>query len=276
MNSKNEDAIDAFKKAYAIDPDRSEVYGWLFTYYIPRFNEKECTDLSKKMLSCNTYSDANLKWNYNALVSIEKNGLLISNGDMDGLPKWVLQYGSGIRKDVLVINKPLLAYLQEYREKVYQKLSLSKPAKKESDFENISEYADYLVVDLLNRVKRPVYMSSGTSLQFFKDNQLEDNMFLIGNVLKYSTTSFDNIPLIKENIENKYYLEYLLQNFQEHQEDQMVKSRMNLTYLPAFMLLKKHYLSTKNEEKHEYISQLIDKIATDSGKKEEVLNWFDK
>lgn len=276
MNSKRKQSIDHFKNAYEIDPDRAEVHSWLFTHYVPQFNEKECTDLAKKMLANNIYSDANLKWNYNALISVEENGLFISNGDMDGIPKWILQYGSDIRKDVLVTNKYLLADEKTYREMVYDKLNLSLPTKEKTDFNNMVEYVDYLAVDLLKRSKRPTYISAGTPLNFFKAHQLEDNMYLVGNALKYATANFDNIPLVKENIENKYYLEYLFQNFQQHHEDQMVKSRMNLTYLPAFIVLKKHYQTTGNQIKLDYINKLIDKVATDSGNKQEVLNWFDK
>jgi len=276
MNSQKKESITAFKKAYEIEPDRHEVHSWLFTHYIPLFDEKECTDLAKKMLANNVYSDASLKWNYNALISADENSLFISNGDMDGIPKWVLQYASGIRKDVLVVNKYLLADKQTYREIVYEKLNMPQPAKEKADFDNMMEYVDYLAVDLLKRSTRPTYISAGTPLNFFKAHQLEDNIFLVGNALKYSTTDFDNIPIIKENIESKYYLEYLFQNFQQHHEDQMIKSRMNLTYLPSLMILKKHYQANSNKEKLAYITKLIDKIATNSGKKEEVLNWFDK
>jgi len=276
MNSNREQSIGAFKKAYEIDPGRKEVHSWLFTHYVPQFNDEECTDLAKKMLANNIYSDANLKWNYNALLSVEENGVFISNGDMDGIPKWVLQYGPGIRKDVLVTNKSLLAYEETYREMVYDKLNLSQPTKEKTDFDHMGEYVDYLAVDLLKRSKRPTYISAGTPLNFFKTHQLEENMYLVGNVLKYATTNFDNILIVKDNIENKYYLEYLFQNFQQHHEDQMVKSRMNLTYLPAFIVLKKHYQTSGNQKKLDYMNNLIDKVATDSGNKQEVLNWFDK
>ncbi len=274
MNAEKKEAMKALKQAYSIDPERSETYGWLFTYNIPEFNEKECVDLAKRMLKANTYSDANLKWNYNALQSIDQGGLIISNGDMDGLPKWVLQYGAGVRQDVLVVSKWFLADMDDYREKVYSKLNLELPDLKKSDFETLALYADYLAVDLLKRTNQSAYISAGTSLQFFKDNQIEDKMYLVGNVLKYSEEPFDNTAVIEENLENKYYMQYLLQNFQHHHEDEVVKSRMNLTYLPSLVHLKNHYAKTQQEEKLAYCDQLIDRIAMDSGNEEEVLEWF--
>ncbi|MEM9545461.1 MAG: hypothetical protein AAGA77_05785 [Bacteroidota bacterium] len=274
INSSDAQALKSFEKAYAIDPERSEAHGWLFTQYIPMFKDKECKDLARRMLKNNAYSDANLKWNYNALQSLDQNGVIISNGDMDGLPKWVLQYGDNVRPDVLITNKWLLADIPNYKKKIYARLNLTLPSKNIDDFDSLSEYADFLTVDILKRSNRPTYISAGTQLKFFKANGIEDNMYLVGNVLKYSETSFDNTSELKNNFENKYFLEYLFKNFQHHSQDEVVKSQMNLTYLPGLIHLKKHYASLKNQEKANYYNALIERIVEDSGKKTEVLGWF--
>jgi len=274
MNSPEEGALRAFKKAYEIDPDRSEIYGWLLSRYAPLFAEKELRDLSERMLKANIYSHANLTWNYNALVTANPNGVFISNGDLDGTPKWVLQYGAGIRPDVLVITKWFLASDEAYRKKIWQKLQLKSPGKKESDFDQTEAYADYLVAEILQKSKRPTYISSGTSIQFFKKYGLEENIFLVGNALQYSAKPFDNTGVLKKNIEENYYLEYLLHNLQQHPEDGIIKAQMNLTYLPAFVHLRDHYKKTKQTEKMNRLNKLIQKVASDSGRKEEVLNWF--
>ena len=275
LNSEGKDAADALKKAYEIDPERSEAYGWLFTHYVPRFKKEQCIDLAKRMLKNNTYSDANLKWNYNALMSVEKDGILISNGDMDGIPKWVLQYGANIRNDVMVTNKWLLATDEIYRNKVYSIIGLDLPKLNKSDFANMSLYVDYLAADILKRSKRPTYISSGTQLKFINDNGLKGKMYLVGNVLKYSENCFNNTDVIIDNFEQKYVLEYLLKNFQQHHEDEMVKTRMNLTYLPGLVHLKNHYQSLGQETKYKHYESLINTIIEESGRKEEVKQWFD-
>ena len=274
LNSEGKSSIENLKMAYSIDPERPEVYGWLFSYYVPRFKEPECKELAGKMLTANIYSDANLKWNYNALVSVDRNGVIISNGDMDGIPKWVLQYGAGVRNDVLVVNKWFMADSEKYRIEIYERLNLSEAELGKSDFQDLAKYADYLVVDLFKRVELPMYISSGTSLKFFEENELEDKMYLVGNVLKYSTKKFDNISVIKNNFENNYFMEYIFQNFQHHHEDEIVKTQMNLTYLPSLILLREYYESVEDRHKYDHYDSLINKIASDSGKKEEVLNWF--
>lgn len=272
LNTTASKATHFFEKAYQLDPERHEVYGWLFVNYIPQFKEDKLTELAARMLHSNIYSNASLLWNYNALISTDQNSVIISNGDMDGIPKWVLQYGSNVRPDVLVINKWLLAQNADYRNQVYQQLAISLPTNISAI--EISDFADFLAADILIRSHRPAYISSGTPKQFFRHFGIEDQMYLVGNVLKYSKQAFDNTTALQKNIEEKYSLEYLLNNFQQHEEDEIVKTQMNLTYLPGLFHLKKYYDTKKQHDRTDYCKRLIEKIAEDSGRKEEVLNWF--
>ncbi|MEO1712941.1 MAG: hypothetical protein AAFU60_06360 [Bacteroidota bacterium] len=274
MNTSGEAAIAFFEEAYNRDPDRPEVHDWLFSYYVPRFMEKECKDLATRLLSSNLFSDASMKWNYNALVSTEPNSIIISNGDMDGIPKWILQYGAQVRTDVIVANKWLLADLDSYRERIYQQIGLSAAAKSRSDFSTLGAYADYLAVDVMRRSERSTYISSGTNYKFFENNQLGDKVFVVGNVLKYSAKPFDNLAVLEENIQDNYYLEHILQSFQHHQEDEMVRTSMHLTYLPGLFLLQEEYQKQNDAKQLAYINRLIDQILEDSGRREEVIKWF--
>lgn len=275
MNSKDEISINAFKKAYDIDPDRSEIHGWLIAYYLPHLEEDKLPDLAEKMLKNNTYSNANLMWNYNALQSIDQNGAILTNGDMDSCPKWVLQYGADVRPDVLVINKWFLAFEKEYQEKIFKELSIAKLTKKESDFENLNDYVDYVTAETLKNSKRPMYSSSGTPKEFLRRHDLEDKMYLVGNALKYSEEKFNNTAVIRKNVEEKYVLDYLFNNFQIHDQDEVVKTQMNLTYLPGLIHLRKYYEAKNEKVSVQRCNLLIDKIATDSGNKKEVLSWFE-
>ncbi len=276
LNSTRENSIQYLEKAYKIDSDRSETYGWLLANYLPLLEEDKLAEVSGKILRSNIYSNANLLWNYNALMSIDKNGVILTNGDMDSMPKWVLQYGAGIRPDVAVVNKWFLATETGYRTEMLKRLNIPMPSKKESDFKTKAQYVDYFTSEILKNARQPIYMSSGTDINFFKAHDLEDHMYIVGNALKYSKSNFNNTEMIKNNFENKYKLEYLLQNFQNHPEDEVVKAQMNLTYLPGLVHLKKHYQSENREDKVAQCDALINKIAEDSGRKEEVLRWFDQ
>jgi hypothetical protein len=51
--------------------------------------------------------DIILEWNENLLKSTPPDAILITNGDMDTYPGWLLQ-GKGIRQDVIIVNRSLL------------------------------------------------------------------------------------------------------------------------------------------------------------------------
>ena len=192
------------------------------------------------------------------------------------MQKWVLQYGAGVRPDVMVVNKWLLATESAYRSAILKKLRMGAPAKSQKDFSDIGAYADYLAAMVLQGTNRPAYISGGTDLEYFKKYGLENKMYVVGNVIRYSAQPFDNTAAMRENFEQKYYMDYLMQNFQSHPEDEMVKKRMNLTYLPALIHLRDHYASTGQKSLYKRCLKFIDRIAEDSGRKEEVLGWFDR
>lgn len=274
MNSDEPESSSAFIKAYELDPERDEIYGKLLVHYVFSSEEEALIEISKRMIEANIYSNSNMMWNYNALQSIDKNGLIVTNGDMDSMPKWVLQYGLGIRQDVLVANRWMLAYSDEYRKSIFSKANLTDPNKNRADFKTTADYVDYLTKEILTKTSRPVYMSTGTGIDFFRKYQLDDYMYVVGNAIKYSEADFNNTRVIRENFENKFYMEYLLQNFQSHPQDEVVKTRMNLTYLPGLIHMRDHYTKTNNS-KIEWYAKYIDRITTDSGRKEEVLSWFE-
>lgn len=273
-NTIEDNSIDFLKKAYAIDPSRSEAYEGLMVHYIRTAEEEKATEIAKKMLKENYYSNANLMWNYNTLQTIKQGGVFISNGDMDAFPKWVLQYGMGIRKDVIVANKWVLATKEKYRQRVFKLLNIKDlPKDKETP---MFTYVNNLTIHILKNSQPSAYMGCGSDVNLFKEAGIANQMYMVGLAFEYAKTEFDNLAVIENNFEQKYNLDYLHSNFQQHSEDGMVKSMMNLTYLPSLFKLKKHYEETKQSSKVAYYDKIINKIAEDSGRKGEVLSWYKK
>lgn len=271
VNTREKKSLDFLQKAYQIDANRPEIYESLLIYYVKTFQVQKAEGLAKKMLEQNYYSNATLKWNYNALQTAVADGVFISNGDMDTGPRWVLQYGKGIRKDVLVINKSLLAYDEEYKQTIFNRLGLQDLKEKQSDYGN---YTDVLTAYVLENCTRPIYMSCGTDVRFFSDFGLKENIYLLGLAFVYSNKEINNIDLMVDNFEEKYDLEYLLNNFQVHSEDDLVKEYMNITYIPGLMKVKKYFEETQNMERAKYYDNLINKIAEESGRVEEIRSWY--
>lgn len=273
-NRWDPNSIDYLKKAYQIDPDRKEVHESLLIYYVRNFKKKEAAEVAQKMLENNYYSNASLMWNYNALQTVAPNSVFITNGDMDTIPKWVLQAAKGIRKDVLIISKWSMATLENYRKEMFKKIGMKPYDKKESDFSTAAEYVDHLVAYIMKNSPKPTYTGCGTSKKYFREMNMEENIYLVGTTFVFSKKNFDNFAVTKESFENKYRLEYLLDNFQTHEEDAVVKSHMNLTYLPGLIKMKHHFEKENNTKKANYYNALIEIIAKESGREEQVKSWF--
>ncbi len=274
MTCRGSKSAQFSQKAFEIDPNRSETHEGLLIHYITTFESEKAKSVATRMLANNHFSNSNLKWNYNSLQTAEINGVLITHGDLDAIPKWVLQYGNDIRTDVLVVNKWLLSDNKEYRAKILLKLGMKDMEKKQKDYANAQEHVNDLMAHLLKNSKRPIYSGCGTDIGFFKDYGIENKMYLVGTSFLYCEKDVDNMALVIKNFEQVYELEYLFNNFQIHPDDEMVKRYLNVAYIPGLMKLKRHYEITNDQVKLAKYNKLIDKVATDSGRKEEILGWY--
>lgn len=274
INVRGKASAAFYKKAFAIDPERDETYEGLFVYYVLTFQKEKASEVAKRMLKSNYFSNANLKWNYNALQTADKNGVFITHGDMDAIPKWVLQYGMNIRPDVLVMNKWMMIDSKQYFDLVFKDLGIKPHAKKPTDFKNPTEHHENLIAYVLKNSKRPVYMGCNTDTKFFKKYGLENNIYLVGAAFVYCSNDLDNMAITKKNFEQTYNLEYLFTNFQQHPDDVVVKKYLNVTYIPGIIKLINHYKLLDDAKKLKYYETLLNRIAEDSGRKKEIMSWY--
>jgi|TARA_R110002072_G_scaffold95446_4_gene210365 hypothetical protein len=274
MNCRGSKSAHFSQKAFDINPKRTETHEGLLVYYISTFEAEKANKIAKVMMMNNHFSNSNLKWNYNSLQTAENNGVIITHGDLDAIPKWVLQYGAGIRTDVLVVNKWLLSDDDKYRAEVFKRLGIKDLDKKQKDYKDAVFYINDLMAHVLKNSKSPAYIGCGTDISFFKEYGIEDKMYLVGTCFRYSENNVDNLALVIKNFEQVYDLEYLFNNFQIHPDDIMIKMYLNVTYIPGLMKLKKHYELTNDLSKVNKCNKLIDKIAEDSGRKEEIMGWY--
>lgn len=274
LNTDSKKSIEFTMKAYEIDPNRTETYESILAESILKNDEKKAVEISKRMLASNYYSNALYMWNYNALQTAEKDGVFITQGDNDSMPKWILQYGRGIRNDVTVVNVWMLNMNEEYRERTFAKFGLTAMEKKRSDFESDVEYVDAIMIHILKASKQPAYVGCGLDVSIFKEAKISDRMFLVGTAFRYSDTKIDNLALLKKNFEHNYELEYLYNEFQVHSEDEHVKQQINLTYIPGIMKLGNHYSLAGDKQKSDYYYGLFDHLAEMSGREEQIKSWY--
>lgn len=256
-------------KAQALRPYDNLLFPWLYNRSVIANDKLEMEQISKKWFDCNEIPQEILTTAYNMLVSLDSNAILLTYGDNDIYPCWVLQAARKIRPDVLILSIPMSTRSDSYREKVFVENGI-KPLL----FANDSVRTDQnLFKHLVNNVvSRPIYVSVFTYGEVYK--AYSKNMYFVGLSLKYSPKPFDNFAVLRNNVENKFLLDFLKQSFQNN-PSQSVINRINGGYLASFQNLYSYYKQIGEQNKARKIKALAVTVANNSGLTD-WLKYFEK
>ncbi|MBQ5834610.1 MAG: hypothetical protein IIW37_00980 [Bacteroidaceae bacterium] len=150
-----------------------------------------------------------LEYNYNQLVTLERNAVIICDGDIELIPKLLLQHGLDIRTDVEVVPAAFLWHEKRF-ERICKRLNIAKWQESDSTIlreidQNIASKLAHLV-DELRKDNRTLYMScSAPPLLAPKGKTLRSE----GLVLSCKDEPYDNIARAFQNVELHYELGYL-------------------------------------------------------------------
>jgi hypothetical protein len=219
---------------------------------------------SERLFSTGLVSPSLLNYSYNVLMSVEENAILFTDSDNTTLPIYVLQDVLGTRTDVEVLNLDMLLD-DEYRGIKLARLGLRMP-------ESISSTKQELCAMLPEQNPgRSFYYA----LTLSKDNivSIKDQLYVMGLASQLSTRRIDNLASIKENLENRFLLDYLTVDFNGENEFSAGKV-LNSNYLVPMLLLMDHYRTTGEAAKAEQLQMQIMAIARRSGKSLLVENFL--
>ena len=102
------EATQYLERAIKLAPDYSDPWFSLVINYMQE-GEIEQMDLAlAKLLELDAIQDVVMDYNHNVLALLEPNAILITNGDNDTYPGWVLQRVLDYRTDVTIVNRSLL------------------------------------------------------------------------------------------------------------------------------------------------------------------------
>lgn len=272
LYNERESQLPHLLKAFEIDSNRTETYADLAVY--AETNQK--IDLKKAVLTkwyqANDIQPAILNYNYNVLMSVSKNGILFTHGDNDTFPLWMLQTVLGVRTDVQVINLPLFT-LENYRNHLLKSLSIQPkqpyPLNDKSRMGATSSEVGKWIVQ--NFKGKTWYMAETVSDEFYKT--FEDSLFLEGLAFKYSEKKYDNVAVLKENMENRFLKDYLKIAF-SHNAGQEVADCLDANYLPAMVMLYESMLAKKDVAGAAKMKQEIIALAARLHKTEELDTYF--
>ena len=273
LNGKgNTDLFPHLEIAFAMDPTRTEVLSHFVSYYSIKGDEAQMARYNKLWLESGEVSAGILNWNYNALIGLEEDAILLTYGDNDTYPSWMLQQVNQIRPDVTVLNIHLLRN-REYIDHAFAKCEVPTYPKSPDEVTVWDRDLIPVVDHLFNHSSRPVYINV-TLPKSVRDNY-KDVLYTVGLAFKYSPQPYDNLSALKENYEQKFLTDYLKIGFAPD-KSQSVLNSMNFNYLPAFITLYNYYQDTDEVSKAKNIKQTIAQIGKAAKREEEVAAVLDK
>lgn len=267
-NEKKEN-LSFLEKAYALEPDKPDTYYEFIVYYKLLGQDTKASEFLKKLYDSEDEATGLVNYNYNVLMSTEKDAILFTNGDNDTYPCWMLQVAKGIRSDVTVMNISMIRKIEYLKELLDQRnlniITNELPESKSSDFASA-------LCKLINQKypKLPIYFAMTVYSGFTEP--ISDNLFMTGLAYKYSPTRIDNIAMLKNNWEHNLRLDYLTHDWysEKYAATEMIQKSLNQNYIPLALSLYEHYKISGEGDKAEAVKQLALQIAKPAGKENEV------
>jgi tetratricopeptide (TPR) repeat protein len=104
----HEEGRRQLERALALDPSFVDPWFSLVAHYIEQ-GEMENMDVAlRRILETAAISEEVMDYNYNLLAGLEEDAILITNGDNDTYPGWILTRLLDHRSDVRIVNRSLL------------------------------------------------------------------------------------------------------------------------------------------------------------------------
>ncbi|MBT3253328.1 MAG: hypothetical protein HN995_11585 [Candidatus Marinimicrobia bacterium] len=95
-------------RAAELDPNYMDPWFNLVTEFMSRDEMEKMDNALNRLLKGGGISEEVMDYNYNLLINLEENAILITNGDNDTYPGWILQRILNHRPDVKIVNRSLL------------------------------------------------------------------------------------------------------------------------------------------------------------------------
>lgn len=195
------------ERAVALAPDYVDPWFPLATNYMAGGDEERLDIALRHLLESGIIRDDVMDYNYNMLMSLEAQGILITNGDNDTYPGWILTRIAKVRPDVSIVNRSLLntdwypLYIIEHgaprfigkseldglRTSVLEQMKEKKTTPSQAGL--VGDTLIIQIIEAAQRAGRPVYFSKTLSitepLKRFQENGRDMGLvILVSSTLK--------------------------------------------------------------------------------------------
>jgi formylglycine-generating enzyme required for sulfatase activity len=180
---------------------------------------------AEQEFSTQNYTKNDLYWAYNTLVSAGSNATIFANNEKEVALLEKVNQDQNINKNLVV--------------KSIDKLT-------NADFDLNSLENNYVLVNVNAEIRERIKQKS----------------YLTGLTFKVSNKSFDNLAVLKNNVEQKFLLDYLKINFENEEKTGMVSKSV---YLVPFSMLYRLYKNQNNQEKSLQMRTFLTNITNETG-----------
>ncbi len=276
--SSNFDNISLIEKAYALDPERPDTYYDLLTWYAINGETSKFNEFCEKLYRSKDIAPRLMNYNYNVLMSTEPNSILITNGDNDTYPVWLLQQVKAIRPDVTVLNISLTSIQSYFKNTVKSKKidldyeTIQTKAKQRITATSLTYFPAALIQELIPELSEkypqyPIYFALTVYPNYIEP--IKEYLYAVGLAFRYNKKRMDNIALIKKNLEQNFILDYLKFDYADDQyPGKHLAAKMNLNYISPMMLLAEHYFLSGDQEKAQQWKKFALSLAETADNKE--------
>lgn len=96
------------ERAVALDPTYMDPWFSLAVDHLWAGEDERLDVALRRILASGIVSDDVMDYNHNVLIGLEPNAILVTNGDNDTYPAWILTRVLKVRSDVAIVNRSLL------------------------------------------------------------------------------------------------------------------------------------------------------------------------
>ena len=264
IGGNNFSDLTHIKKCEELGSGRLEHLSDLIVYAEVMGNKEKRDKYSLQWYQSEENSPGMMYYNYNVLSGLKQNAILLTNGDNDTYPAWMLQ-ALGFRKDVKILNTSLLK-IPFYRDTIFQELGIQLPKKN-------SNISDTDLVKIITKNKRdfPVYLAVTINPECSKP--VDENLYITGLTYEYSETGIDNIAELRRNFEQNYLFDYINRPLYKDVSEYWTKLS-NQNYIIPLIKLYEHYKSAGDINHAKSAKKLALKIAENTDKASEIIAYF--
>lgn len=234
---------------------------------------------SMEIFESKEYSPGLMYYNHNVLAGLKENAIVLTCGDNDTYPLWILQ-ARGIRRDVTVINASLIM-VDSYRTKLFKELGIGdwegdeKYMEGKTNTEEINQrYQKKLIAHLAKNNKHfSVYLALTCGESY--SQPIADQLYLTGLAYEYSEKPIDNIAWLKRNFEQVYALDYIEKSF-FYDISAYYTSLTNNNYVIPMIKLYDHYKLADDLAQAERLKKRILFIVKGRPEEADVKNYLNE